>query len=233
VQIRAEIAEKSSFRTETNQEKPVPTSTAGAVDTLPVSRYSQKMVDTEEQALLARIHNGDEASFTRLVKEHTGKVISLAWRLVGNREEAEDLTQEAFLRLHRSLPDFRGESRISTWLYRTTTRLAIDHLRRERIKRRLFFFRQDNESPDPVDLTADFRPDPGRELQSQEAMRTLRKSLKKLSARQQVIFTLRHYEGLPLKDIAEHLGLETGTVKSHLHRAVTQLRMDLAEYREE
>jgi RNA polymerase sigma-70 factor (ECF subfamily) len=64
-------------------------------------------------------------------------------------------------------------------------------------------------------------------------MRSLRRSLSKLSTRQQVIFTLRHYEGLTLKEIAEHLGLQTGTVKAHLHRAVTQLRYDLAEFREE
>ena len=126
-----------------------------------------------------------------------------------------------------------GDSRVSTWLYRTTTRLAIDHLRRERIKRRLFFFRQDNDAPDPVELAGDTRPDPGRAFQSQEAMRLLRKSLGRLSPRQRVIFTLRHYEGLPLKEIAEHLALETGTVKAHLHRAVTQLRQDLADYHEE
>jgi RNA polymerase sigma-70 factor (ECF subfamily) len=190
------------------------------------------MIDSEEQALLERIRSGDESSFELLVKEHTGKVIALAWRLVGNREEAEDLAQEAFLRLHRSLPKFRGESRISTWLYRTTTRLAIDYLRRERIKRKLFFFRQDNNAPDPVELARDTRNDPGRTFQSQEAMQALRKSMEKLSSRQQVVFTLRHYEGLPLKEIAEHLGLEIGTVKAHLHRAVTQLRQDLTDYRE-
>jgi RNA polymerase sigma-70 factor (ECF subfamily) len=191
------------------------------------------MVDADEQALLERIRNGDDSGFEQLVKQHTGKIIGLAWRLVGNREEAEDLAQEAFLRLHRSLPDFRGDSRISTWLYRTTTRLAIDHLRRERIKRKLFFFRQNNDAPDLVDLASDARNDPGRELLAQEAMKSLRRSLGKLSSRQQVIFTLRHYEGLALKEIAEHLGLETGTVKVHLHRAVTQLRRDLADYREE
>jgi RNA polymerase sigma-70 factor (ECF subfamily) len=64
-------------------------------------------------------------------------------------------------------------------------------------------------------------------------LQSLRKSLQQLSPRQQVIFTLRHYEGLPLKEIAAHLGLETGTVKAHLHRAVTQLRRDLAEFYEE
>jgi RNA polymerase sigma-70 factor (ECF subfamily) len=214
------------------QERRVPAITAAIVDSLPVNSYPQGMAESQEQTLLERIRNGDEYGFELLVKEHTGKVIALAWRLVGNREEAEDLAQEAFLRLHRSLPDFRGDSRISTWLYRTTTRLAIDHLRRERIKRKLFFFRQDNDAPDPVELARDPGNDPGRELQSQEAMRTLRKSLRKLSSRQQVIFSLRHYEGLPLKEIAAHLGLQTGTVKAHLHRAVTQLRLDLAAYRE-
>ena len=211
----------------------MPATASAIVDSLPGSSYPRTMVDPQEQALLERIRNGDESGFEQLVKEHTGKVISLAWRLVGNREEAEDLAQEAFLRLHRSLPGFRGESRIGTWLYRTTTRLAIDHLRRERIKRKLFFFRQDNDAPDPVELASDSRRDPGRAYQSQEAMKLLRRSLSKLSSRQQVIFTLRHYEGLPLKEIAEHLGLETGTVKVHLHRAVTQLRLDLADYREE
>ncbi len=191
------------------------------------------MTDSEEQALLERIRNGDDSAFELLVRENTGKIVGLAWRMVGNREEAEDLAQEAFLKLYRSLADFRGESRISTWLYRTTTRLAIDHLRRERIKRRLFFFRSSNDAPDPVELASDGRPDPGREFQSQEAMKALRKSLAKLSSRQQVIFTLRHYEGLSMKEIAEHLGIETGTVKAHLHRAITQLRQDLVEYREE
>ena len=208
------------------------TTAVAFIDSLPRSSYPQLMVNSEEQALLERIRNGDESGFELLVKEHTGKVLALAWRLVGNREEAEDLAQEAFLRLHRSLPKFRGESRISTWLYRTTTRLAIDYLRRERIKRKLFFFRQDNSAPDPVDLAIDPRNNPGRTYQSQEAMQALRKSMEKLSSRQQVVFTLRHYEGLPLKEIAEHLGLEIGTVKAHLHRAVTQLRQDLTDYRE-
>lgn len=207
--------------------------TAAIVDRLPVKSYPQNMIDAEEHALLERIRGGDDSGFEQLVKQHTGKIVGLAWRMVGNREEAEDIVQEAFLRLHRSLAEFRGESRIGTWLYRTTTRLAIDHLRRERLKRKLFFFRQDNDAPDPVEAASDGRNDPGRDFQSQEMLLVLRKSLGKLSARQQAIFTLRHYEGLSLKEIADHLGIESGTVKAHLHRAVTQLRLDLADYREE
>lgn len=206
------------------------TTTLSSVDTLNSRGYPQQMSDMEEQILLERIRNGDQASFDSLVKEHTGKVVGLAWRLVGNHEEAEDLAQEAFFRLYRALPSFRGESRISTWLYRTTTRLAIDFLRRERIKRKLFFFRQDNDAPDPVEQASDNRSNPERDQQSREAMLSLRNSLKKLSSRQQVIFTLRHYEGLPLKEISEHIGIEIGTVKAHLHRAVTQLRKDLSDH---
>lgn len=210
----------------------MPSTTAAIVDTPVGSRYPRQMVNTDERAILERIREGDESGFEELVKEHTGKVLGLAWRLVGTREDAEELAQEAFLRLHRSLPEFRGDSLIGTWLYRTTTRLAIDFLRRERIKRKVFFFRQDKDSPDPVDLAHDSGQTPGEILHTQEAMRSLRKSMLKLSSRQQVIFILRHYEGLALKEIAEHLGVETGTVKAHLHRAVSQLRKDLVEYRE-
>lgn len=211
----------------------MPTTTAATVDTLRGSGYAHDMPETDEQLLLERIRCGDQLAFDQLVREQTGKILGLAWRLVGNREEAEDLVQEAFLRLHRALPEFRGDSRIGTWLYRTTTRLAIDHLRRERLRRRLFFFRSDNDAPDPVELAVDTRDNPGRKYQSKEAMRALRKALTRLSPRQQVIFALRHHEGLPLKEIAEHLGLETGTVKAHLHRAVSQLRTDLDEHYEE
>lgn len=86
------------------------------------------------------------------------------WRLVGNGEDAEDPAQDSFLRLYRSLPEFRGESCISTWLYRTTTRLSIDYLRRERIKRKVFCFRLDNDSSDPVEVASDPLQKPGREF---------------------------------------------------------------------
>ena len=100
------------------------TTSSATIDTLYVSDYSQRMSLTEEQKLLEQVCNGDQSSFELIVKEHTGKVVGLAWRLVGNHQEAEDIAQEAFLRLYKALPGFRGESRVSTWLYRTTSRLA-------------------------------------------------------------------------------------------------------------
>lgn len=203
------------------------------IDTPVAGGYSRRMDNSQELLLLDRIRGGDEAGFATLMRQHAGKVIGLAARLLGDRSEAEDIAQEAFLRLHRALPGFRGDSSIGTWLYRTTTRLAIDHLRRERLKRKLFFLRRSEEDPDPLELAVDQRSNPGRELQERQAMVRLRQLLGQLSPRQRAVFVLRHYEGLPLQEIGGILGLETGTVKIHLHRAVTTLRKELADYRED
>lgn len=199
------------------------------IDTLTDGGYARRMDCTAEKALIERSLAGEDEAFTLLVHRHAARVVGLATRLLADRAEAEDLAQEAFLRLHRALPDFRGESSIATWLYRTTTRLAIDHLRRENLKRRIFFLRRGDEADDLIEQVADHRRGPDGELQDRQAMRRLRRALGLLSPRQRAVFVLRHHEGLPLADIAKLLDLETGTVKSHLHRAVTLLRQELAE----
>lgn len=182
-----------------------------------------------EKILLARILEGDDASFESLVREHSARIISLAWRLVGNREDAEDIAQEAFIRLHRNLATFRGESSVSTWLYRTVTRLTIDHQRRQKLKQKIFFFRHADREHDPYELAADPAPSPGDQYLVGEAGRRLSHAMGKLSARQKAVFTLRHHDDLPLKEIAAVLELEEGTVKSHLHRAVHILRKELKD----
>lgn len=206
---------------------------AALIDTPSSGRYSRRMDNSQELLLLEQIRAGDQTGFETLIRQHAPKVVGLATRLIGDRSEAEDLAQEAFLRLHRTLPSFRGESSIATWLYRTTTRLAIDHLRREKLKRKLFFFRQSDDDPDPLDTVSDPRSNPGRDLHARQTMQKLRQAMQKLSARQRAVFVLRHHEGLPLQEIAALLGLETGTVKVHLHRAVTTLRTELADVYEE
>lgn len=206
---------------------------AALIDTPSAAGYSRRMDHMQEAQLLEKIRAGDDAGFETLMREHAPKVVGLATRLLGDRSEAEDLAQEAFLRLHKALPGFRGESSIATWLYRTTTRLAIDHLRREKLKRKLFFFRQSDDDPDPMETVGDPRSNPVRDLQSRQAMLRLRQAMGKLSARQRAVFVLRHHEGLPLQEIATLLGLETGTVKIHLHRAVTTLRAELADVYED
>ncbi len=188
--------------------------------------------DTEKR-LLDQARSGQEEAFAQLVKEHSEKLISLAWRLVGHREEAEEIAQEAFLRFYRALPSFRGESSVGTWLYRTVSRLAIDHLRREQLKRRFFFTRSgDPEQIDPIDLVPDASPSPQDMLLAKETASRMQKVLHRLSPRQKAVFVLRHMEDLPLREIAAVLGLKEGTVKAHLHRAVSQLRKEFREAKE-
>jgi RNA polymerase sigma-70 factor (ECF subfamily) len=182
-----------------------------------------------EKALLTRIREGDDTGFETLVAAHSPRLLSLAWRLVGVREDAEEITQEAFLRLHRSIGDFRGDSSVATWLYRTVTRLAIDHLRRRKLRERIFFFRRSNEEADPMDFVPDPAASPGERYFAGEIRQRIDWAMQRLSARQRVVFTLRHHEEMPLREIAAVLGLEEGTVKAHLHRAVRVLRRELKD----
>ncbi len=202
------------------------------VDRAAVDGYARAMVDRTEEILLARAREGDEASFAQLVERHSERLLQLGWRLTGSRDLAEDLVQEAFLRLHRTLKSFRGDCSLATWLYRTLSRLAIDHLRREKLRRKIFFFRSDDEQDDPVELAADSGPLPDQQLIERERLRRVRRAMRKLSPQQRAVFTLRHDQNLPLKEIAVILELSEGTVKTHLHRAVQVLRAGLGDMAE-
>jgi len=182
-----------------------------------------------EKILLDQAREGQERAFTQLVEAHSERAIALAWRLVGHREDAEEIAQEAFLRLYHALATFRGESSVATWLYRTVSRLAIDHLRREQLKKRLFFFRSNeaSERPDPLETAADPSTNsPLDRLLAKEVANRMQLVLNQLPPQQKAVFVLRHLEELSLKEIAETLNLEEGTVKAHLHRAVGRFRKE-------
>jgi RNA polymerase sigma-70 factor, ECF subfamily len=182
-----------------------------------------------EKILLAQALDGDKGSFEVLVNAHSARLIGMAWRMVGNREDAEDLVQDTFVLFYKGLAKFRGESRLATWLFRILTRLVIDHLRRQKLKQAIFFFQKDDDDLNPLELVADQGPTPGENYLAGETGRGINKAMKKLSARQRAVFTLRHLEGMQLKEIASVLELEEGTIKSHLHRAVYLLRQELKD----
>lgn len=191
---------------------------------------SLPMTAATESILLDQARSGQEQAFTQLVEIYSERMIALAWRLVSQREIAEEIAQEAFLRLYRALPGFRGDSRVGTWLYRTVSRLAIDHLRRERLRRKLFFNRgRESDQPDPVELAVDPGGSPQEQLLARETGQRMQQVMQGLPPRQKAVFVLRHMEGLPIKEIATTLGLKEGTVKAHLHRAVNQFRCEFRE----
>ena len=182
-----------------------------------------------DQELAARARAGDQDAFEQLVLDNQNKVYSLAVRLVGDREEAADLAQEAFLKAWQSLSSFQGESSFSTWLYRLTTNLCIDHLRRQ--KRR-------QETAPAVSLDdeeagwaepADWEQDPHRRLEASERGRALARGLEQLPEHQRRPLMLRELSGLSYQEIAQALDLDLGTVKSRIARARLALRKILQE----
>ena len=194
---------------------------------------ASELGDRQDKILLEQLRAGHPVAFEQLVASQASRLINLAFRLVGNRAEAEEIAQEGFLRLHRSLDSFRGDCSLPSYLYRIVSRLAIDHLRREKLRRKLFFFRRQEDDVDPLEMTADSSASPRDNLQAKETGQRLLAALDRLSARQRAVFVLRHQEGLPLKEIAATLGLEEGTVKTHLHRAVRALRTELKDLQED
>ena len=198
-----------------------------AVDTYGLGGYALPMDAREEAILLDQARSGCEQSFEVLVKQNSEKMIQLAWRMVNNRSDAEEIAQEAFLRFYRSIDTFRGDSKVSTWLYRTVSRLCIDYLRREKIKRKLFFFSKPYSDYDPIEHSPSNTTPQDDLVIAREDLSHVLQAMETLSARQRAVLTLRHQEQLPLKEIAAILGLSVGSVKVHLHRAVQSLRLSL------
>lgn len=172
-------------------------------------------VRLEDHGLIRRAQAGEEAAFEALVRRHERRAWRVARSLVPTDEDAQDLVQEAFLRVFRSLDRFDFSHAFSTWLYRIVTNLAIDHLR----KRRPTYSTSgpDDDEPDP-DL-----PDPSVELPSaalerEETGREVRDCLETLAPHFQSALTLRELEGLACTEIAEIVGATHVTVRWRLHR---------------
>ena len=179
-----------------------------------------------EQELVARAKQGDQDAFAQLVETNQNKIYSLALRMTGNPEDGADLAQEAFLRAWRSLPSFQEESSFSTWLYKLTSNLCIDFLRKEkRRKAAVTTVSLDDEEDDSPSLEVpDHRFTPETEVERRELRSAMSRALKVMSEEHRQILILREVEGLSYTEIAELLNVEEGTVKSRLARARISLR---------
>jgi RNA polymerase sigma-70 factor (ECF subfamily) len=183
--------------------------------------------ERDEEALAARAAAGDAAAFDALVTALSGRVFSVALRLLQDRGEAEDLAQEVFVALFHHLPEFRGESRLSTWVYRITKNRALNRLKF--LKRRQHGIQADVDDPavargvaDP-DTQSGEQKDPTRKLHGTALGRTLEAHLLALPEEQRLLVVLRDLEDLSYEEIVEMTGLPIGTVKSRLHRARAEL----------
>ena len=182
-----------------------------------------------DQELAARARAGDQDAFERLVLDNQNKVYSLAVRLVGDREEAADLAQEAFLKAWQGLAAFQGESSFATWIYRLTTNVCIDYLRRKKrrqeVERAVSLDDEDSGWAEP----ADAGQDPQRKLEEAERGRALARGLERLPEHQRQVLVMRELSGLSYQEIGAATGLDLGTVKSRIARARLALRKILLE----
>jgi RNA polymerase sigma-70 factor (ECF subfamily) len=186
-------------------------------------------VSSREGALVQRCAAGEEAAYTQLLDEHQRMVIQLAVNLLGDRDEALDLSQEVFLRVFRTIHGFRGQSSLRTWIFR----IAVNQARnRQRFWRRRH--RADQVSLDAhVEAHGEFPSSPvsgpDRVLAQKELASCLQHALEHLPFDQRTAIVLREVDGLSYEEIAFSLGVAVGTVKSRLTRARQALRQELRE----
>ncbi len=183
-----------------------------------------------EQGLVEKARQGDLEAFRAIVDEHKQTVLRLAYDMTGNRHDAEDISQEVFIKAFRSLDRFRGEAKMSTWLYRITVNACYDYRSKK-----------DWTSMKPTDRLgeSDGKPlfheqasnNPEASAEGGVIQKHIDRALEKLTPRERSVFVMRHYSDLSLKEIAAILKISEGTVKSMLFRALKRLQRELHFYR--
>ena len=187
-----------------------------------------------DRVLVDRFRNGDQAAFDEMVTRYWDRIFSMVHQLLRNQQDAEEVTQDAFIRAHRGLVNFRGESAFSTWLYQIATNLARNRYwywwRRKRDKSVSFdapvssendmtladIIPAEVETPDDITVTTEF-------------VDRIAKGMEKLSAKHREILVLRNIKNLSYEEIADILKISVGTVKSRIARARESLRSKLGE----
>jgi RNA polymerase sigma-70 factor (ECF subfamily) len=189
-------------------------------------------VDSGEAALIERCAAGDEAACADLVATHQRMVFNLALHLLGDRDEALDLSQEVFLRVFRTLSGFRGQSALRTWIYRIVVNQARNRQRFWRRRRRSEQVSLDEHMEQFGDLEAKAEVLPDRLLASKETASKIWQALDHLPFDQRTALILREVDGLRYEEIAFSLGVAVGTVKSRLTRARQAVRAELLGLRQ-
>lgn len=176
-----------------------------------------------DHVLIARVAQRDHEAFDLLVERYQERAYRLAWHLTRDREEAKDLSQEAFVKVYQAAKSFKGDAKFSTWFFRILMNVCLDYRRKTSRWQRLFTA-QELEREAAVSSAVASTPDVGETLSQEEQMAKLWAAVDRLSPRQKAALLLQVQEGLSSREIAKVLKLREPTVRVHLHRALLGLR---------
>ncbi len=185
-----------------------------------------------EQEWIRLARQGDLAAFDQLVHRYRARIHATVYHMTSSREDADDLTQEAFLKAFRSLSSFKGNSSFYTWIYRIAVNKTINFLKRSRRRKtQMSLYDIDPEGDARLLLPSSVSEDsPRRQLHLWELQRRLNEAMQKLSNTHRLAVTLHDIQGLPHEEIGRIMGCSTGTVRSRLFYARQQLQAHLSDY---
>ncbi|MBE0657286.1 MAG: sigma-70 family RNA polymerase sigma factor [Bryobacteraceae bacterium] len=190
------------------------------------------LLAVDEAALIRAAQAGDHDAFERLVRNYDQSVLKLAMNLLRSPDDAYDVYQEAFLRVYKNINSFRFDCSFHTWLYRIVTNLCLDQLRKRKVRKTEPAVVETPEGPiDRLETTPEHRPhaDPQRALLSTEIKRKIEDTLSGMSARERMVFEMRHYQGMRLRAIGDVLGTSEEAAKNCLFRATQKMRSALGD----
>jgi RNA polymerase sigma-70 factor (ECF subfamily) len=190
-------------------------------------------VSPQVDTLVREAQRGDQGAFEELVRTYDRSVLRLALNLLRSPEDARDVYQEAFLRVYRNLQTFRFDCSFQTWLYRIVTNICLDLLRKRKVRKEEPSVIETSEGP--VDRMESFEEgsahsDPERTLWNRQLQEKIERSLEELTPRERLVFELRHYQGLRLRNIGDILGTSEEAAKNCLFRATRKMRAELGDF---
>lgn len=186
----------------------------------------------EEADLVARARQGEMTAFDDLVRKHSRRVFNLTYHMMGNREDAEDVSQTVFIKAHRALDRFRGQSAFSSWLHRIAINEALNALKKRKSNTRVSLADLPLDDPDnPAYRRLVTTDSPERAAHLKELQKKLNEALQALSHNHRTVVVLHDMEGVPHERIADMLGCSVGTVRSRLFYARQQLQGLLGDWK--
>jgi RNA polymerase sigma factor (sigma-70 family) len=187
-------------------------------------------LNQDQPELIVQLQQGNESAFRKLVDDYEGMVYNTVIGIVQNEEDADDVTQEVFIQVYQSIHSFKGESKLSTWLYRIAVTKALDHEKRKKRKKRFAFLESlFGNAKEEIIHPADFHH-PGIVLENKEKAGELFSALQQLPGNQRTAFTLHKLEGLSHQEIAAVMEITLSAVESLMGRAKSNLKKILQDY---